>query len=77
MAQGAIYHRIGSLLPHTLLSVRHLQLYFYDIDLEIQRKMSQSIEAHEDIVRLIQRILDMHNPFVEKFRQLSRSPNLH
>ena len=76
-AQGAIYHRIGSLLPHTPLSVRHLQLYIYDTDLEIQRRMSQSVEAHEDIVRLIQRILDMHNPFVEKFRQLSRSPNLH
>ncbi|KAK4596817.1 hypothetical protein RGQ29_014730 [Quercus rubra] len=76
-AQGAIYHRIGSLLPHTLLSVRHLQLYIYDTDLEIQRRMSQSVEAHEDIGRLIQRILDMHNPFVEKFRQLSRSPNLH
>ena len=34
-AQGAIYHRIGSLLPHTPLSVRHLQLYIYDTDLEI------------------------------------------
>ena len=76
-AQGAIYHRIGSLLPHTPLSVRHLQLYIYDTGLEIQRRMSQSVEAHEDIVQLIQRILDMHNPFVEKFRQLSRSPNLH
>ena len=39
-AQGASYHRIGSLLPHTPLSVRHIQLYIYDIDLEIQRKMS-------------------------------------
>ncbi|XP_075636671.1 uncharacterized protein LOC142608899 [Castanea sativa] len=76
-AQCAIYHRIGSLLPHTPLSVRHLQLYIYDTDLEIQRRMSQSVEAHEDIVQLIQRILDMHNPFVEKFRQLSRSQNLH
>ena len=76
-AQGAIYHRIGSLLPHTPLSVRHIQLYIYDTDLEIQRRMSQSVQAHEDIVRLIQRILDMHNPFVERFRQLSRTPNLH
>ena len=57
--------------------MRHLQFYIYDTNLEIQRRMSQSIEAHEDIVRLIQRILDMHNPFVEKFRQISRSPNLH
>ena len=49
-AQGAIYHRIGSLLPHTSLSVRHIQLSIYDTDLEIQRRMSQSVEAHEDIV---------------------------
>ncbi|KAL0006068.1 hypothetical protein SO802_013629 [Lithocarpus litseifolius] len=45
-----------------------VQLYVYDTGLEIQRRMSQSVEAHEDIVRLIQRILDMHNPFVERFR---------
>ena len=49
-AQGAIYHRIGSLLPHTPLSVRHRQLYIYNTDLEIQRRMSQSVEAHKDIV---------------------------
>ena len=34
-AQSAIYHRIGSLLPHTPLSLWHLQLYIYDTDLEI------------------------------------------
>ena len=39
-AQGAIYHGIGSLLPHTPLSVQHIQLYIYDTYLEIQRKMS-------------------------------------
>ena len=49
-AQGAIYHRISSLLPHTPLSVRHRQLYIYNTDLEIQRRMSQSVEAHKDIV---------------------------
>ncbi|XP_075640438.1 uncharacterized protein LOC142612209 [Castanea sativa] len=76
-AQGAIDHRIGNLLPHTPLNVRHIQFYIYDTDLEIQRIMSQSVEAHEDTVRLIQRILDMHNLFVERFRQLSRTPNLH
>ena len=36
-AQGAIYHRIDNLLPHTPHSVQHLQLYIYNIDLEIQR----------------------------------------
>ena len=76
-AQGAIYHRISSLLPHTPLSVRHIQLYICEVDLEIQCRMSQSSQAHEDIVRLIQRILHMHNPFVERFRQPSRTPNLH
>ena len=33
-AQGAIYHRIDNFLPHTPLSVRHLQLYIYDTNLE-------------------------------------------
>ena len=34
-AQGAIYHWIGSLLPHTPHSFRHLQLYIYNTNLEI------------------------------------------
>ena len=42
-AQGAIYHRIGSLLPHTSHSVRHLPLYMYDIDLEIQRRIKPNL----------------------------------
>ena len=49
-AQGAIYHRIGSLLPHTPLTMQHLQLHIYNTDLEIQRRMSQSVQAHEDFV---------------------------
>ena len=42
-AQGAIYHRIGSLLPYTPHSVRHLQLYMYDTDLEIQRRIKLNL----------------------------------
>ena len=42
-AQGAIYHKIDNLLPHTPHSVQHLQLYIYNIDLEIQCKIKLNL----------------------------------
>ena len=41
-AQGAIYHKIGCLLPNASERPRYLQLYIYDIDHEVENRMLEN-----------------------------------
>lgn len=75
-AQGAIYHRIGSLLPTTNDRPRYLQVYIYDTEHELDNRMSQNEVLDRNLVEKIQGVLDDHNPFVHTFRFLSRRQDL-
>ncbi|KAL7175402.1 hypothetical protein ACSBR2_029073 [Camellia fascicularis] len=63
-AQGAIYHKIGSLLPNSSDRPRYLQLYVYDTDHENENQMFENEELHLDLLDKIKNILNAHNPFV-------------
>lgn len=76
-AQGAIYHKIGSLLPNSSDRPRYLQLYVYDTDHENENRMSENEELHLDLLDKIKNILNTHNPFVHTFRQLAQRPDIH
>ncbi|XP_028092146.1 uncharacterized protein LOC114292392 [Camellia sinensis] len=76
-AQGAIYHKIGSLLPNSSDRPRYLQLYVYDTNHENENRMSENEELHLDLLDKIKNILNAHNPFVHTFRQLAQRPDIH
>ncbi|XP_028094699.1 uncharacterized protein LOC114294746 [Camellia sinensis] len=76
-AQGAIYHKIGSLLPNSSDRPRYLQLYVYDTDYENENRMFKNEELHLDLLDKIKNILNTHNPFVHTFRQLAQRPYIH
>ncbi|XP_028060082.1 uncharacterized protein LOC114263697 [Camellia sinensis] len=76
-AQGAIYHKIGSLLPNSSDRPRYLQLYVYDTDHENENRMSENEELHLDLLDKIKNILNTHNPFVHTFRQLAQRLDIH
>ncbi|KAL7184211.1 hypothetical protein ACSBR2_026376 [Camellia fascicularis] len=76
-AQGAIYHKIGSLLPNSSDRPGYLQLYVYDIDHENENRMSKNESFHLDLLEKIKNILNAYNPFVHLFRQLGQLPNIH
>ncbi|XP_028125521.1 uncharacterized protein LOC114322422 [Camellia sinensis] len=76
-AQGAIYHKIGSLLPNSSDRPRYLQLYVYDTDHENENQMSENEELHLDLLDKIKNILNTHNPFVHTFRQLAQRLDIH
>ncbi|XP_028104090.1 uncharacterized protein LOC114303137 [Camellia sinensis] len=76
-AQGAIYHKIGSLLPNSSDRPRYLQLYVYDTDHENENRMSENEELHLDLLDKIKNILNTHNPFVHTLRQLAQRLDIH
>ncbi|XP_028086185.1 uncharacterized protein LOC114287102 [Camellia sinensis] len=63
-AQGAIYHKIGSLLPNSSDRPRYLQLYVYDTDHENENRMPENEELHLDLLDNIKNILNAYNPFI-------------
>lgn len=72
---GQVHHRIGSLLPPDGSPPKFLQLYIYDTADEITNRLQcldTNREYNEDlnpnIVQSLTRMLDIHNPFVKKFR---------
>lgn len=75
-AQGAIYHRIGSLLPTPDQRSRYAQSYILDPDLEVENRLKESDTLHKTLVEKIKDILQMHNPFVQVLRQLGQRDDL-
>ncbi|CAL0322783.1 unnamed protein product [Lupinus luteus] len=76
-AQGTIYHNIGGLHPSEGDRPRFIQLYIYDTDHELQNRMLENPQLHENVVSKLQQILDHHNPFVHVFRQLASRTDVH
>jgi hypothetical protein len=73
-AQGQIYHRIEQLVPGDD-GPKHLQLYFYDTDADLQQRFRHSPNLDKDLIRKLLDILSS-NPYVHIFRSLGSIPNL-
>lgn len=73
-AQGQIYHRIDQLVPGDD-GPKHLQLYFYDTDADLQQRFRHSPNLDKDLIRKLLGILSS-NPYVHVFRSLGSIPNL-
>lgn len=72
--QGQVYHKLDQLSDGNN-GPRHMQLYFYDTDYDIQHRVKRS--PHLD-VGLMRNILDIlgNNPYVTTFRMLGGVKNL-
>ncbi|CAN6548323.1 unnamed protein product [Malus baccata var. baccata] len=67
-AQGALYHKIGGLLPHEGNRPRFLQAYIYiykgRAPHEVENRMCESEVLDRCVVEKIQQMLNNHNPFL-------------
>ena len=70
-AQGQIYHRIDQLVP-TGDGPKHLQLYFYDTDDDLQHRFRYSPNLDKVLIRKLTHILS-HNPDAQIFRRPTAS----
>jgi hypothetical protein len=79
--QGALYHRIGGLMPRDENSEPSFaQIYFYDTDLDkqLQRRKNIIPTLNTDMLRALQEELHKINPFVESFTNAgNRAKNDH
>ncbi|XP_070677722.1 uncharacterized protein [Malus domestica] len=75
-AQGALYHKIGGLLPHEGNRPRFLQAYIYDTEHEVENQMCESEVLDRRVVEKIQQMLNNHNPFVHTLRSLGQRQDL-
>ena len=73
-AQGQIYHRIDQLVP-TGDGPKHLQLYFYDTDDDLQHRFRYSPYLDKVLIRKLMHILS-HNPYAQIFRSLGSVSSL-
>lgn len=68
--QGALYHRIGGLMPKEKLLSVFAQIYFYDSDMDKQLERRQEIFPHlnSDMLNALQtELYNIENPFVHNF----------
>lgn len=75
-AHGALYHRIGSLIPTPGNRPRFLQMFIYDTDCENEHRLEEGHGLDVEVLHKIKTILDMYNPFVQRFRQISQHPQI-
>ncbi|KAL6873446.1 hypothetical protein ACP4OV_013528 [Aristida adscensionis] len=73
-AQGQIYHRLDQLVPEED-GPKHLQLYFYDTDADLQQRFRHSPNLDKGLIRKLVNILSS-NPYAQIFRSLGSIPNL-
>ncbi|PIA38864.1 hypothetical protein AQUCO_02700218v1 [Aquilegia coerulea] len=71
-AQGALYHRIGTLLPQDGQRPRYMQMYIFDTDREIEHRMEENNSLNCQVLTILKQILDTHNPYVQVLRQISQ-----
>jgi hypothetical protein len=67
-AQGAMYHKIGDLVPGGQ-GPRHLLLYIYHTDETLEHRVKRSPALDIDIIRLILKILEK-SPYVQIFKNI-------
>jgi hypothetical protein len=65
---GALYHRMGSLIPTASEQPRFAQLYIYDDDAQLDHRMSIMDSLHRETLSSLQNMLRDNNPFVESFK---------
>lgn len=73
-AQGQIYHRIDQLVPIED-GPKHLQLYFYDTESDLQHRFHYSPNLDRVLIGKLASILSS-NPYAQTFRSLGSVPNL-
>lgn len=72
--QGAIYHNIGALKPNEGEQPKFAQHYIHDasmtVDDEVAMRMksANNINLKPDIVKQLQEMLHIHNPYVKTFK---------
>eukprot|EP00268_Persea_americana_P006656 TRINITY_DN12398_c0_g2_i1.p1 TRINITY_DN12398_c0_g2~~TRINITY_DN12398_c0_g2_i1.p1 ORF type:complete len:136 (-),score=2.24 TRINITY_DN12398_c0_g2_i1:268-675(-) len=72
--QGQVYHYIDDLIP-TDGHPSFLQLYFYDIDNELENRMQRSSKMNSGIIQKLMNILSI-NPYCSFFRSIQNTPGL-
>ncbi|PKY62812.1 hypothetical protein RhiirA4_489984, partial [Rhizophagus irregularis] len=68
--EGALYHRIGGLMPKENYPPAFAQIYFYDSNMDNQLKRRQEIfpNLNSDMLSALQtELYDIENPFVHNF----------
>jgi hypothetical protein len=66
---GALYHRIGSLLPPDGQDPVYAQLYLHDGNDALQRRMNNHNDLDRDVMRMLQDMLYQSNHFVGVYKQ--------
>jgi hypothetical protein len=72
-AHGQIYHFLDQLVHEN--EPKYLQLYFYDTDAELDRRMERTSDLDRRIVQVLMDILSA-NPYAQTFRMLRDVPTL-
>jgi hypothetical protein len=67
--QGALYHRIGSLLPAAGEQPKFSQLYFHDTENETANRLAVLGGLDETVLNILQQILHSHNNILQTFKQ--------
>lgn len=64
-----MYHRIGSLIPSSILQPQFLQVYFIgDEEAQIERRTECVQSVDKNIVKKLQRVFHDHNILVHEFK---------
>lgn len=66
--QGKMYHYINDLTPENN-QPKHLQLYFYDTDHELENRLHNTENLRADIVKILMDVVSV-NPYAAFFRTL-------
>ena len=67
--QGKLYHRMGSLFPHSENDPQFAQLYLYDTENELENRLKCFKNLDKDILSRLQSLMHRHNPYVHLFKQ--------
>lgn len=72
--QGQVYHFLNSLVSHRE-KASSIQLYFFDTDKELARRVDGSSKLRESTLRLLMRVLSA-NPYAHFLKDLRAIPDL-
>lgn len=75
--EGAIYHKMGSLLPNNNEPAKFAQIYFLGPNEQLNRRNQIFSELSMNLCRSIQQILYEFNPYVHIFDHASQYLNRH
>ncbi|SAL96845.1 hypothetical protein, partial, partial [Absidia glauca] len=66
---GTIYHRMGSLRPSSGPPA-FAQVYFYDVEEQLQHRTSLISHLRPDTIEILQRLITANNPYASQFQTL-------